>query len=171
MFDLSLFQDTVYSALKKYKPDGVKLIWEKQGEPRPPKPYVSLSILAGPIPEGHDDERVAEDDVVEVVGPRIIAVSMNAWGENAMGIIGAFQSSFGFPSFREILRDENVVFVDSTDPQDVSALMENRWESRVTLTMRFRTTVASKDVDTSIVETVILENELDNSETEITSNP
>lgn len=161
MINVALKQKKIYDVVKKYVKTGATVIWERQSEARPPKPYVSLDVVAGPIRVGHKAERVNISGKVELVGEEEILVSMNYFGTDAYAELGRVKESFDLPKAREILVAENIVYVKSTDVKDLSALMENRWESRSQIDVTFRLTNIVEDLDSGTIGSVELTNGMD----------
>lgn len=155
------FKKKVYDVVHKYIKATVPTIWERQSEARPPKPYCSLDIVAGPIKVGQKAERINASQLVELVGEEEFLVSMNYFGTNAYAELGRVKESFDLPMARELLRQKNIVFVKATDVRDLSALMENRWESRSQMDVTFRLTNIVTDVDSDTIGSVELTNQMD----------
>lgn len=155
----------IYDVIKKYAASGVTVIWEKQAEARPLKPYISLDIIAGPNMIGNPDEYVdpADDKVVQT-SMREFTLSVNFFGQNAFAELGKVQESLGLPTAIEMLGQEDLVFVGDNGLRDLSSLMENRYESRSQMDCVFRTTNTVKDHDTTVIETVELNNDIDGSQ-------
>lgn len=158
----------IYDVIKKYASNGVNVIWENQAEARPPKPYISLHIIGGPRMIGCDDEVVDPiDSKVFLIGMRELSLSCNFFGENAYAELGRVQESLGLPTAVEMFLKDNIVFVSDTGIKDLSALMENRFESRAQMDLKFRLTNKVKDYDSTVIESVILNNDLDGTTTTI----
>ncbi|WP_448510320.1 phage neck terminator protein [Immundisolibacter sp.] len=167
MISMTTLQTAIYNLFNKYKSAGVTIIWANQAEARPEKPYVSLQIIMGPKKIGYDDELVGADNKVARRGVRELTVSVNYFGAEALTKMASFQESIELPTAREMLRVTNLVLVRSTSPRDLSALMENRFETRAQMDVDFRLSSEVKDLDSTYIESVILSNDLDNSINEI----
>ena len=170
MINDAITKKAVYDLIRKYIKTEAVVIWENQAEARPPKPYCSLLFITGAIRIGHDSEYV-EGDNVAVKGERELILSVNYFGENSMYELSRVQTAFGFPSAREMLLKDNIVFVQETGMRDLSALMENRFESRSQMDVRFRVTEGAIDLDSTIVEAVELNNDIDNSSVNLDITP
>lgn len=158
----------IYDVIKKYANSGATVIWEKQVEARPPKPYISLDLISGPNMVGQPDEYVdiADNKVIQV-SMRQFTLSVNYFGQNAFAELGRVQESLKLPTARELFGQEDIVFIGDSGLRDLSALMENRFESRSQMDCEFRTTEVVKDQDTTVIETVILNNDIDGTLTTI----
>jgi hypothetical protein len=162
MINDAITKKAVYDLIRKYIKTEATVIWENQAEARPPKPYCSLLFITGTTRLGHDSEFV-EGEKVKVKGMREMILSVNYFGTNAMAELSRVQTALGFPTAREMLLKDNIVFVTESGMRDLSALMENRFESRAQMDVRIRITDSDIDLDSTIVETVQLENDIDNS--------
>lgn len=170
MINDAITKKSVYDLIRKYIKPEATVIWENQAEARPPKPYCSLLFITGAIRLGHDNEFV-DADKVKVKGERELILSVNYFGTNAMSELSAVQTAFGFPSAREMLLKDNIVFVEETGMRDLSSLMENRFESRAQMDVRFRLTEEAIDLDSTVVEEVQLNNDMDNSSVNLDITP
>ena len=170
MINDAITKKAVYDLIRKYIKTEATVIWENQAEARPPKPYCSLLFITGATRLGHDSEFV-EGEKVKLKGMREMILSVNYFGTNAIAELSKVQTAFGFPSAREMLLRDNIVFVEETGMRDLSALMENRFESRAQMDVRFRLTDSDIDLDSTIVEAVELENDIDNSAVTIDITP
>lgn len=170
MINDAITKKAVYDLIRKYINPAATVIWENQAEARPPKPYCALLFITGPIRIGHDSEIVVTDKT-QVRGIREMVLSVNYFGTNALAEMSRLQTAFGFPSAREMLLRDNIVFVKETGLRDLSSLMENRFESRSQMDVMIRLTENVTDIDSTIVEAVILENDMDSSSVIIDSTP
>ena len=157
----------IYAVLSKYLQNGTTLIWEKQGQPRPEKPFATMNLLTGPISVAHDEEIIDDDGATAISGLRELTLSVNFFGANAQVALAGLITKMGFPTARELFMQENLVFIDAKGPRDLSALMENKFETRAQADFRFRITDYDVDTETTYIETVVLENGIDNSSEEI----
>lgn len=164
----AIVKKKIYDVVKKYANPACTVIWEKQAEARPPKPYISLDIIAGPVMIGNPDEYVDDsDDKIVQTSTREFTVAMNYFGQDAFAELGRVQESFGLPTAGELMRQVDLVFVRDSGPRDLSSLMENRYESRSQMDCVFRTTNTVKDLDSTVIEVVELENGMDGSIAEV----
>lgn len=169
MFSNANVRKKIYDVIKKYANSGATIIWENQAEARPAKPYISLHIISGPNLVGNPDEYVDRtDDKVVQTGMRTFTLSVNYFGQDAFSELAKVQESLCLPTANELLSQQDLVLVRDNGISDLSALMENRFESRCQMDLVFRTTVTVKDQDTTVIETVELSNDLDHTMTVIT---
>lgn len=63
---------------------GVAVIFADQGAPRPTTPYATCKVM-GPRVVGHDDRRaISSEGLQDMVGDRVITVSVQVFGTDAM---------------------------------------------------------------------------------------
>jgi hypothetical protein len=167
MIPIANLETAVYNLLNKYKSVGVVIIWENQAEARPPKPYMSLQFITGPRKIGQDDEKVGLDGKVFKKGIRELTLSVNFMGQDAFWELSKLQEAITLPTARQMLLEDNLVLIRDNGVRDLTALMDNRFESRAQVDLDFRLTSEVKDLDSTVIETVILNNDLDNSTTQI----
>lgn len=170
MINDAIIKTKIYAVIRKYLKSEATILWELQGQPRPAKPFCSMNFLTGPIKQGEDEEVVNDDNKVEKQGLRELTLSVNYFGEHAMQELGYLITALGFPTARELLlKDADLVFIAAAGPRDLSSLMENKFETRAQVDLRFRVIGSMADPDSDVIETVVLENGIDNSSTEINS--
>lgn len=166
MINDAIFRNKLYAVVRKYILPEAKIIFAEQAEARPQKPYCTLKLISGPVRVGHDIERVSQDEFVEVAGVREFVYSINYYGENALQELSRLQTSFQFPTARELFLQVGMVYVqDEAAPRDLTILQENKFESRAQMDVRFRANGSLKDLDREVIETAILVSEIDNTET------
>lgn len=157
----------LYSWIIKFVDNGVTVFWENQAEQRPQKPYVSMNFLTGPIKTGTDDWETNGDGTTRVSGPRQVNFSINYFGQQAMGKLSRVQGSFELPSCPVYFNPLKMAYISDSGVRDLTQVQENRFETRAQMDVRFSTIAEMTDTTTDIIETVVLENELDNTETVI----
>lgn len=154
MLNLPSFKEFVYDWLTSIVDPTVTVIWENQAEHRPKKPYISLNIISGPVKRGQDDILIDDLGRTTVSGLREMTVSTNYFGENAVGELGIVQTSFELPSVIEEFADQNICLVMDGGIKNLTSLMENRFETRAQMDIRFRVTDMMTDQNSTWVETV-----------------
>ncbi len=133
-----LIKNGIYKALKSMSEPGVKVIVADQNEPRPPRPYISFKIITGPDRDGWDNEEMT-DQGLEYSGYRTMTVSLNFFGQRALEGMARVQSRLQWSTTREILSEQNLVFVSDSGVRDMSMLLETQTETRsqMDVVMRF----------------------------------
>ena len=137
------------------------VIWADQSEVRPPRPYVALKLISGPRRRGHDDLRQNGLGVFEVHGQRQWTCSVNVIGSGAMDTIMLLQDSLEKPSVQDSLRVKKLAFVKAEVAQDATLELDTGYESRAQMDVFFTSTALLEDTNTTNIENVELENEID----------
>jgi hypothetical protein len=180
MIDDKALRKAIYDWAVAYTPvaeeDELSVIWSNQGVKRPPVPYVSLNIIAGPVKSGgQDDLETLDSGDTRVSGFREITLSINYFGPNAIGYLSALQTSVEFPDVTTYFKSKDIAYISDTGVRDLNGLLENRFENRAQMDMRFRVlsealasvVIGEEEEIITAIEHVVIENELDDTETEI----
>lgn len=152
---------------------GLPVIWEDQEAPRPPLPYGTLKVIAGPTKLfGADEHRITydgnqpdgEEIGIEVAGLRQMTVTAQVFLKRlgANGSSGAkdyttrAQSALGMPSYLAGLQAAGLSVIEEMAPRDLSGVDSGTWLARSAMDVRFGL-AASVTERTGYVETVGLE--------------
>jgi hypothetical protein len=130
-------------------------MWMDQNAPRPGLPYVSGKIsLLNPI--GHDyDSPPTSGGIVTTTGNREFVLMLQAYGANAFQILLEIQRATRRATSLDVLRTKAVIFVDDNGgTKDISAILDERSETRAALDIRMRTTDIITDGAVGTIETV-----------------
>jgi len=135
-----------------------------QDSPRPPKPYVTLKIIAGPGLITRDDElRFNEDSpekIHDLVGQRSYTISMKAYGENFNDILNDISTYLDDDDKREILRDAAKIAVTNKGTVvDISGQLPTGFEKRASLDIFFNSS-QNKETQVGIIEGVEIAGQL-----------
>lgn len=140
-------------------------IWAEQDVHRPNKPYGTLKIIPGFIKVGSTDNiRHKTGDIFTIVGVREFAVSLQCFGDNALGRAGFVASSIEKPSVIEKFQAAGLVVVSVDQVNDLTRLVDNQWESRGQVGIRFRLTHETDDT-VGFIESVEIKNNIDGTTT------
>lgn len=133
-----LDQTRVRLALRKwveYAVDGfedpeVAVVFSQQGTPRPPRPYVDITIDA--IAQVGRDERRPIDALGNrtVTGPRVVTVTVVAYGSGAIGIAEQVRSALWLEGVQRRLRLQGVSFLQADSVQNGTVELETELEAR-----------------------------------------
>jgi hypothetical protein len=147
--------------------DEVTVIYEESSGPRPPRPYVTLKIIAGPSEKAFDELRPIPADPnkkFDLTGIRQYTVSMKAFGEAAHDILSDLQLCLEAPdSIEFFIRNEDIAVVSRGPVTDISALLETGFETRAVMDVIFNA-VVSKVVDPSTIESTEISGTLENAD-------
>lgn len=138
------------SAVQSLSP-ATPVIWSRQNAPRPPRPYVTLSLdtflaigqdsAVGPV----DDEGVRA-----IIGDREFTVQCGVYGVTsipgqAIVIAETLRMSLEGWAIRAALETAGVAFVETLSVQNLDALRDPQFEGRAQLDVRFRMAAESTE--------------------------
>lgn len=149
MIDFAPIRKAIYTWIKTEL--DVVAIWEQQSEQRPPRPYVSMKLIVGPVKTGHDDLRQDTSGSFSVQGLRVLTLSLNVYGQDAMSLMSRLQTSTEKPSVQEELRKEGIAFIRAEGIQDLTVALDNRFETRAQMDVLFHI----KDIESDSALTTI----------------
>lgn len=115
----------------------VVTIWADQSEVRPPRPYASMKLIAGPVVIANDEVRQPSTGVFAVAGLRQLTLSVNAFGEGAMEMMSRLQTALSKDSVADTLAAYDIAVTDVGAVQNLTTLLENRYETRAQMDIRF----------------------------------
>jgi hypothetical protein len=131
-------EDALYDWVHAVLPT-VVIIWNHQNVPRPVVPYLDLHL--SPISSVGVDAVLPPDPVhgiSEIVGNRDFTLSIQCLGPLASDYAETLRISLEKPSVQFNLRQKGVVFVDRLANVSISEVVDNRWEHRHLLDLKFR---------------------------------
>jgi len=152
--DITIIQDAFYTWAVAQTSQTV--IWLFPNAPRPALPYISLQINS--LITIHVDQILSPDNAgaSDIVGNREFTLNCQAYGDTAMGILETLKSSLEKPSVYLALQNSKIVFVDSFGIQDLTELLDSRYESRASMDLLFRTEQVITD-EVGVIEHVAIE--------------
>lgn len=108
----------------------VAVVFAQQGKPRPPRPYVDITIDA--IAQVGRDERSRTDKQGNrtVSGPRVATVTVAAYGPGAIGIAEQVRSALWLEGVHRRLRQQGVSFLQADPVQNGTVELETGLEER-----------------------------------------
>ena len=141
--DLPQIEDVLHAWLKAAT--GVTCIWAEQSGPQPKPPYCTLRI-DGPRRLGGADELRQDgdgDDVRQLaVGQRELTVECQAFTSRTTGsatareLLTKAQVQLSLPSVHERFSEVGLSVIDEGDVQNVSTVLETKWQGRAALDVR-----------------------------------
>jgi hypothetical protein len=123
MKTLSNIEDALYDLATLVLP-GVRVIWMHENGPRPSLPYVVMHMMSLKS-IGID---VYQND--EIIGNRDFTLMCQSFGKHAMEYLEAIKISFEKPSTQIYLRANGIVFRESHGINDISEVVDVRFEER-----------------------------------------
>lgn len=85
-----------------------------------------------------------------------ITIQLQAFGPNALGRLDCLVVEFYKKSFKGVLCQTGLSFIDASDVIDISTTLDTNWEERAQLEMRFNHTLVIEDEDVGCIENVDL---------------
>lgn len=142
-------------------PSGMPVVYYFPNAPRPTVDYVSL-LISSVTQIGWDYVPEPEDDsgVVEQVGDREFVLTAQAYGGDVLTVIENLRTSLQKQTVLDTLRSSGIVFVNWFPINDITDLVDSRFEQRATMDIQFRIAQEYFDnlgaIDQAEVEEVIL---------------
>lgn len=115
----------------------VAVVFSQQGKPRPPRPYVDITVDA--IAQNGRDERSRTDSAGNrtVSGPRTATITVAAYGPGAIGIAEQVRSGLWLEGVHRRLRQQGVSFLQADPVQNGTVELETGFEERGIFTAFF----------------------------------
>jgi len=109
-----------------------KVIWNLPGIKRPEPPYLLLSISSGPRKTGNAETiYTGTQDQFKYPFRKEITLTVNSYADSGwLSVIGDITNGLELPTKQLILRDAGIAILNSTDPLDLSELLETDFEGR-----------------------------------------
>lgn len=167
MIDYEVIKTSLYNVISSIVTP-TTVIFYYPNAPRPANPYITLNIDS--LVRVGDDyiPKPDTDGDSTIVGDREFTLQVQSYGENCLTILEKIRSSLQKPSILDTLRDENIVFVNSLDITNITALLDTEWEQRGAMDLLFR--IANTDEDNlGVIETVELDEEYSDGNTVVYS--
>lgn len=138
-------------------------IWMEQNTHRPNKPYGSLKIIPGFIKIGSTDNMTfKQDGVFNIAGTREFTLSLNCYGDRALDRANFVTSSIEKPTVIEKFLAAGLSVVRVEQVQDLTKLMDNAYETRSQVDVKFRLAQVVED-DVGVIENVEITNDINGS--------
>lgn len=135
----------------------IVVIFSEQNAPRPNLPYASISI--NPITSvgtpyfdrAEDDGRVLFDEDIEFM------VMLEAYGQSSMQIVSNIHEALLNPDKVQVLNNFGLIYVDDEGLKDTSIKIDNQWERRANIDIRFRS-MKQYTYSPGYIDTVVINN-------------
>ena len=113
---------------------GLRCIWARQNAPKPPNPYISLT-LTPERPIGEEVRRRKDGSgVLDVLGRREATLSVNAYGSGSIEVCEKIWLSLQRPTIVDRCFASGIAFTRAEEVQDLTELLDGRnWEERANL--------------------------------------
>jgi hypothetical protein len=132
--------------------------------PRPPKPYITLKLITGPLVKGSFDEIrpvPGKPTRSTLSGERQYTMNLISYGEGGVDALDLIQTLMDSPSIRTKFKsDADISIVNRGGITDISALLETGFEVRATLDVVFNKSV-NVEIETGAIEGICIDGILD----------
>lgn len=138
-------------------PIGMPSIWLYPNAPRPIVDYVSLYIATiDQIGWDYTQDPLDDTGIAQMVGDREFTVQVQAYGGDPITILQNLRTSLQKQTVLDSLRANGIVFANWFSINDVTELVDSRFEQRATMDIRFRIADIYTD-NLGVIDTVVLE--------------
>lgn len=135
---LQQYKNAIYNWVKSRVDSTVTIYWMEQSTPRPPRPCLSIKIVTPSIKPYRDDLRFDEaTGRFTLVGPRIMMVSFNTYGEKAIDILIGLRDSVDDPYVVDQLESAGLAFQTDGEVENLTELLDSNFETRAHMDIIF----------------------------------
>lgn len=155
--DFNVVRTNLYNWAIANLPSGMPVIWLYPNSPRPTVDYVSLYISTV-TQVGWDWTQAPTDDsgISNMVGDREFIVQAQAYGGDPVTILNNLRTSLQKQTVLDSLRINGIVFFNWNPINDVTELVDSRFEQRASMEINFR--IADQYTDNlGVIDTVVLQ--------------
>lgn len=139
---------------------GLTTIWEHENAPRPENPYLSLFIDSfNTINQDYKYMPENENDGIDIKGDREFTLRINCYGNNSLQILHDLRNSLEKPSVQYFLSEEQIIFVDRLAINNITGMLNTKYEKRSVMDLLFRTSDIFTDSEIEIIDEVNSESE------------
>lgn len=158
MIDFAALKTVLYNWASANVPSGMPVIWLFPNAPRPTVDYVTLRISAfDQIGWDYIPQPVDEAGDVEQVGDREFTLQVEAYGGQAMQIVENLRTSLQKQTVLASLAVNGIAYFDWATINDLTELVDSRFEQRALGEFRFRLAQIYADVLGTIAQAQITE--------------
>mgnify|MGYP005820921731 CR=1 FL=1 len=138
-------------------PVGMPAIMLYSNAPRPTVDYLTI-LISSVVQIGWDWEQnpLMDDGVSEQVGDREFTVQIQGYGGDPISVLQNLRTSLQKQSVLDSLRANGIVFANWFPINDITELVDSRFEQRASMDILFRIADIYTE-DTGVIETVELE--------------
>lgn len=133
------------------------VIWANQDGPQPELPYVTLQVTADNREGMAHVGCIDADGIATIQQGQILSVSVQTWGNSALGLVQGLRNSLEKPTVQRGLRESGLAYVRVTlGPQDVPDVTGTTFQARAVMDVQFRAAVTLTD-DLGVIESIAFE--------------
>lgn len=168
--DFNVVRTNLYNWAIANLPEGMPVIYLYPNAPRPTVDYVSLYIsTVNEIGWDYTEDPTDDSGVANMIGDREFTVQAQAYGGDPVTVLQNLRTSLQKQTVLDSLRVNGIVFFNWSPINDITELVDSRYEQRATMDIFFR--IADIYTDTlGVIDTVVLQEEFLNAEGTIVYN-
>jgi hypothetical protein len=155
--DFNVVRTNLYNWAIANLPSGMPVIWLYPNAPRPQVDYVSLYIsTVNQIGWDWTQDPLTDSGTSQMVGDREFIVQAQAYGGDPVTVLQNLRTSLQKQSVSASLNAVGIVFFDWSAINDVTELVDSRFEQRASTDIYFRIADMYSD-NLGVIDTVVLE--------------
>ncbi len=137
--DFSIVRNNLYEWAISNIPNGMPTVWYFPNAPRPTVDYISLYI-SNVSQIGWDWEQNPLDNsgISEQVGDREFTLQIQAYGGDPITVLNNLRTSLQKTTVLDTLRSNGIVFANWFAINDITSLVDSRFEQRGSMDILFR---------------------------------
>lgn len=167
MIDFSLVRTYLYDWIISVIPNGMPAIYLYNNSPRPQVDYLTLYITSvTQIGWDYVQGPLDNTGISQQVGDREFTLQIQAYGGDPLTVLENIRTSLQKQSVLDTLRQNGIVLANWYPINDVTELVDSRFEQRGSLDILFRIADIYTD-DPGVISTVSLEEVFQNAEGDI----
>lgn len=148
-------------------PSAMPVIYLYQNSPRPTVDYITLYIATvDQIGWDWTQGPLSNDGISQMVGDREFRLQIQGYGGDPVTVLQNLRTSLQKQTVLDTLREDGIVFVNWYSINDITELVDSRYEQRATMDILFRIADIYSD-GLGVIDTVELQEVLENASGDI----
>lgn len=155
--DFNVIRTNLYNWAIANIPEGMPAIYLYPNSPRPTVDYLSLYISSvTQIGWDYTQDPLDDSGIAQMVGDREFTLQCQAYGGDPLTVMENLRTSLQKQTVLDTLRLVGIVFVNWFPINDVTELVDSRFEQRASMDILFRIANVYTD-NLGVIDTVVLE--------------
>ena len=155
--DFSSVRTSLYNWVIANVPNGMPAIYLYNNSPRPTVDYLSLYISqVTQIGWDYTQDPLDDSGIAEMVGDREFTFQIQGYGGDPLTVLNNLRSSLQKQTVLDSLRASGIVFANWFSINDITDLVDSRFEQRGTLDILFRMADVYDD-NLGVIDSIVLE--------------
>lgn len=144
-------KDSLYDWVKSVVSNDVDVIFLNENSPRPENQYITLQISSFlQIGDDYIPRPLVSDGTVEQVGDREFTLQIGSYRGDSLSVLELLRTSLQKTTVLDSLRENNIVFVQQLQIQDLTQLISSQFEPRSQMDIQFRLAQTYDDILSTI---------------------